>query len=122
MGWDDECELEGNSLSEFCNLSVKYSIGNWTLIPLAWLLFHRQLLFVEKLIAEDLYFFDQSVGNIITDGFINRKCTSNKKKYLLYSIVISLGEYDISLTKKPVCNSIVIFSNITDETKPSMIK
>ena len=41
---------------------------------------------------------------------------------MLYFVGIFLGEYDISPTKKTVCNFIFDFFNITDKIKSSMIK
>jgi uncharacterized membrane protein (Fun14 family) len=59
------------------------------------------------------------LGMIFIDGLIDGYCSL---KELSSVILVLVGKYDISSTKKTVCNSIGDFFNITDSLILSVIK
>jgi hypothetical protein len=55
---------------------------------------------LEKLLSIILWHVGKFIGNKYTDKFIDRQ-NMLKKNYLLYSIGISTGKFNISPTRKP---------------------
>ena len=82
---------------------------------------HKVIVY-RKTFISDLCYVSYLLNNVITNRFIDRKDTPNKKNYLFYFVGISIYEHDISLTNKIVCNFIGDFYNITDDLILSVIK
>jgi hypothetical protein len=61
-------------------------------------------LFVEKIIINDFCFISHSIGNTVTDEFIDKK--TRQFFFRHHSVDISIDEDGISLAKKIVCNYI----------------